>query len=853
MPSIGGYDNSRTKDCDLEDVTSLISVELVGSKSSSTSKNITELKLKKDKPIASESTTIMAPNKNGQMESECKTASSIGKEVTQQDKKLSAGTEKTVDPEGDTQCNGKPNEEQMEKTAEVKRKEYKEKPKASSVEILGLKKMKNARIPNQGHLDQSIYQSAESELRRRKSSPAAYHYQKHQRIPEEQSEESSVDKLATKMTQMDLSCEKKDGFEKRMEEEVQERNNLVSKGPTRSSPPQVRMQPYSRNQPSMTCVQPFQQPQQVHVGQVTHHPQNRQIIVIPNTKFVPPGMTPAHHTDGRTMQNVSRPQTTVTRNEPVESYWPPSPTDSCDPNSPGSVSSLSPAHTMQQAPSPAYSSAYSPAQPQLSPQSMMSPADSYQGMSTSPNSPYSPENMVIINSPPSVQSEDSGIASPPHNPSVYNYTSVNGTNSGVVIDNSKRPNVNLNQIPADKMRYIIQNRQQPSYQKQQQQPSQAEVALQSIERIKEDLMASTAELPSQQCHIPPDNYHYVQSPYNRNQVSQPMVSQQPAYQHTMYSGSNQMQMVTPPPTPQDHNRNLENLVNNMPLDVLCSLDEEGDSALHIAISQGNTQLVRLIINRLLKSGRRDALNLQDNIGQTPLHICIVTNQPNLIIELLKAGADIMKRNKEQVTVLHYAAAKGFSNALLAIFHCLCEKMIANIQIDIEDKNGMSPLQCAIQAHGRLARVYDGTQCMYVDKMVDSLDTIKNLLYLGADPSFQDRKSGYTAIHYAVELPPCNNVTPNTHILKIILEWPGVDARQLLRMQNYAGNTPLHVIAGREFDEDYVVSVIDHLISFGADIDVKNQEKQLPRDLATVKKKERPKVFARLTGDHLQGK
>lgn len=39
MPSIGGIDNSRTKDRDLEDVTSLISVDIGGTKSSSTLKS----------------------------------------------------------------------------------------------------------------------------------------------------------------------------------------------------------------------------------------------------------------------------------------------------------------------------------------------------------------------------------------------------------------------------------------------------------------------------------------------------------------------------------------------------------------------------------------------------------------------------------------------------------------------------------------------------------------------------------------------------------------------------------------------------------------------------------------------
>lgn len=75
--------------------------------------------------------------------------------------------------------------------------------------------------------------------------------------------------------------------------------------------------------------------------------------------------------------------------------------------------------------------------------------------------------------------------------------------------------------------------------------------------------------------------------------------------------------------------------------------------------------------------------------QTPLHICMVTNQPDLIVYLLKAGADLMIPNKEQQTVLHYAAIKGFSLALRAIGYCVCQNMVANIEIDVEDKNGES--------------------------------------------------------------------------------------------------------------------------------------------------------------------
>ena len=404
----------------------------------------------------------MAPNKNGETESECK---------TQQHEELSTDVPSGKDLKEDVKTSGQKDggdsiiqqekkeedeEEDSDKTAEEKRNEYKNNRRASSLEILGLKKQ-FGKIENQGILHPSIENQFEM-LKRRVSAPAKLHYgaRKVKPIQEGETEEESVEELSEEMGKVHLDGEKGPGFSQRIESEEKQASELTSKGPVRSGPTHGRMAPYVMGQPGMVyqCdqvpvmyptgpVMPQYMPTGMPMG-VYPNPSAQQMATHPVKMVCPSGkrvVRPGQQNSQTAFtqlpdnRNISRAplynvvqQPNTQRNQslhaagrqPEEAEWPPSPTGiyPCDPNSPGSIGVASPEQPMQTALSPSYSPAYPQPSPMMhSPQSVSS-ADTA-GMSTSPGSPYSPD-FNSLHSPPSVRSDsgDSGIASPPHQPTI---------------------------------------------------------------------------------------------------------------------------------------------------------------------------------------------------------------------------------------------------------------------------------------------------------------------------------------------------------------------------------------------------------------------------------------------------
>ncbi|XP_071495210.1 uncharacterized protein [Diadema antillarum] len=845
MPSIGAVENTHLRDGAFKPVCSIISEELPHQTSTLPTKSNCN-----DCTRKGECESSMAPNKNGEVEADCKTptpeqaekASSLSSPHTEENGAASPvqesgchGDKVMEETEGESNSeNSQAHEEERDKvapdpktmSASEKREEFKNKRRASSVEILGLSK-KYGPIRNQGSLATEIEEHFDHLMQRRKSSPARLGSRP--AIFGDVVENLDESGLAAKMEKVSLSGESTEPrFGDRVLSETKS-SELTAKGPTHPSLSYQRMAPYPK--PTMyvqqqqhhgTIYQPVLSPSYPQ-SQVPHSlrpegkkvaipgmPSCRKVVTVYNTHS---RGTVVEHTIDNMPRSQHNPQRLPTESEYI---FPVSPTSDISSVSGGSPAPFSPDNnSMHTAPSPS--------------QSQPSPS----AMSTSPNSPYSLES--AISPPPSVGSNisgDSGISSPPHE---NQFTTCTPTNSGTLICNPSVQPTHPDVIYPFDTQFLIrgQDDRYPVYSPPLSNDEEC------ISNIAQALRTSADNYTAQTQGLHTGNQAYQQS----------QVAQQPVQQHIMpymqpQPHPQQMPLTySPPADPKD-------IVNNMPLDVLCGQDEDEDTALHIAISQGDENLCNLILKRLVESGRADALNIRDKLGQTPLYIAVVTNQPNLVFRLVLHGGDVMIANKEGSTPLHYAATKGYSHALTAIGCGLIEGNHTRCNINVENKNGMSPLHCAIQAHGRKEQVYDGNVCRYVTKTVDSVDTVKKLLGMYADPAFKDSRSGYSALHYAVELPPNPNVTSNLQIIEILLDSSN-DAQELLAVSTYSSNTPLHLIAGRNYPESHIVSVIDLLIKYGAEITVKNEERQYPHDL--VDKKNKPMAWSRLQGNHLQGK
>lgn len=79
-------------------------------------------------------------------------------------------------------------------------------------------------------------------------------------------------------------------------------------------------------------------------------------------------------------------------------------------------------------------------------------------------------------------------------------------------------------------------------------------------------------------------------------------------------------------------------------------DEDGDTALHIAVVQGELAVVRKLIDLLLWAQR--GLDIYNNLRQTPLHLAVITQQVDMVEDLLRAGADPAALDRNGQTALH---------------------------------------------------------------------------------------------------------------------------------------------------------------------------------------------------------
>ncbi|KAG9482123.1 hypothetical protein GDO78_011036 [Eleutherodactylus coqui] len=205
-------------------------------------------------------------------------------------------------------------------------------------------------------------------------------------------------------------------------------------------------------------------------------------------------------------------------------------------------------------------------------------------------------------------------------------------------------------------------------------------------------------------------------------------------------------------------------------------DEDGDTALHIAVVHGNVSIAHRVIS-LLNHGRRD-VDILNNLRQTPLHLAVITDQPEFVDLLLQHRASPLIPDRNGQTCIHLACEYGSIRSLEVL-------MTAGIR-DLEATNyhGMTALHVAVRSGRR-----DTTVC---------------LLEHGADVNAVDLKSGQSPLIQAVE-------SRSEELVSLLLQ-KGAEVNGT----SYAGNTALHVASGRGLSE-----ITRLLLRSGADGTIKN--------------------------------
>lgn len=116
-----------------------------------------------------------------------------------------------------------------------------------------------------------------------------------------------------------------------------------------------------------------------------------------------------------------------------------------------------------------------------------------------------------------------------------------------------------------------------------------------------------------------------------------------------------------------------------------SYSGDGWTALHLAAFFGHDRAVMFLVEAGADTEAR-AHNRQDNM---PLHAATAGLHRDVVVMLVRHGADVGARNAEGMTPLHMAAHAG-DIELLALF------LDAGARLDARDSRGRSPLGLAIE-------------------------------------------------------------------------------------------------------------------------------------------------------------
>lgn len=202
-------------------------------------------------------------------------------------------------------------------------------------------------------------------------------------------------------------------------------------------------------------------------------------------------------------------------------------------------------------------------------------------------------------------------------------------------------------------------------------------------------------------------------------------------------------------------------------------DKDGDNILHLTIISGRTAYSRLLINL---APEYNCLSFSNNLRQTPLHLAVLTRQPDIVRRLVCAGAAVLAQDVQGNTPLHIACALGDEQT---VRHLLAPVLYEET---LENKYSI-PYQRVPQDLS--IRNYEGHTCLHIAVSARNFEVVQILLDTGVNVNVGDSKSGRSALHLAAD-------TGDTEMVELLLSSRGIN----VHTQDYAGFTPAQLAYGR---------------------------------------------------------
>jgi ankyrin only family protein len=169
-------------------------------------------------------------------------------------------------------------------------------------------------------------------------------------------------------------------------------------------------------------------------------------------------------------------------------------------------------------------------------------------------------------------------------------------------------------------------------------------------------------------------------------------------------------------------------------------DDDGDNQLHIGVMQGYMSAVSTLISLI---PHPSVLDFQNNLGQTALHLSILTRQPRMTHLLVSSGAKLDMQDCNGNTPLHLVAENGDVDCLQALMTGISTSQISPVHYEYDygkTSLGMPNIDLIN---------FDGLAPIHLAAKGGHVDVIRALHWLGTNLNIGDGKGGRTALHYAI--------------------------------------------------------------------------------------------------------
>ncbi|KAG7470779.1 hypothetical protein MATL_G00117520 [Megalops atlanticus] len=186
------------------------------------------------------------------------------------------------------------------------------------------------------------------------------------------------------------------------------------------------------------------------------------------------------------------------------------------------------------------------------------------------------------------------------------------------------------------------------------------------------------------------------------------------------------------------------------------VSEDGDTALHLALIHEHWAFVQYLVGVIsLDQSWTPYLDIQNDLGQTALHLAVIVDQPECVRGLLCGGASAELQERGGHTPLHLAVREG----RVACVRELTSSGVRPDHLRVTNYSGVSALHLAVQK---------GDEAI-----------VRMLLDAGADVNQRDLSAGRSPLHWAVE-------AQSPGVVRLLLRG-GANVDQ----PSYAGHTPLY--------------------------------------------------------------